>query len=454
MKQLKSKILKGTLILTVAGFLTRVLGFFYRIFLADQLGAALLGRYQLIFPLYSICFTIYGAGIQTAISQQIAASTASTDPHSGKAFSSRTGRILLYGILLSLTLSVTLQSLVQAFSPWIASTLLLEPTCAPYLKILSVLFPFCGVTACINGYYYGLQDAKIPAVTQIIEQAVRVGFVFLLCSILSPDPAVKCKLAVWGLVTGEICSNFYNIFQLSKQRHIHARLPQTHYSVNSLRHTKILRPLLTLSVTLTSTKLILAILHSVEAIFIPAALRKYGCSPAEALSIYGILSGMVLPFILFPSTITNSIAVMLLPAVAESQAEGNKKQIRHYVLASTRYCLLIGLFFTLIFLIFGKTFGMVFFHNKTAGTFMTILAWLCPFLYLSTTLSSIINGLGNTQQTFLITVVSQSIKIYSLVFLVPRFGIMVYLGGTLVSQIVMALLECIALRKYLFCHRE
>ena len=66
------RLLKGTLLLTITGFITRVLGFFYRIYLADLLGAHYLGIYQLIFPVYAICFTIYGAGIQTALSQVIA----------------------------------------------------------------------------------------------------------------------------------------------------------------------------------------------------------------------------------------------------------------------------------------------------------------------------------------------------------------------------------------------
>lgn len=61
----------------------------------------------------------------------------------------------------------------------------------------------------------------------------------------------------------------------------------------------VFKTLLTLSVMLTATKLIVSLLHSAEAIFIPAALQKFGCSPSDALSIYGILSGMALPFILF-----------------------------------------------------------------------------------------------------------------------------------------------------------
>ena len=66
---LKSKLAKGTIILTIAGFISRILGFFYRIWLSDQLGSELLGIYQMIFPISSVCYTIYASGIQTAISK-------------------------------------------------------------------------------------------------------------------------------------------------------------------------------------------------------------------------------------------------------------------------------------------------------------------------------------------------------------------------------------------------
>ena len=53
---------------------------------------------------------------------------------------------------------------------------------APLLFVLAFIFPFCGVTSTINGYFYGKNNAKIPAVTQIIEQLVRVVFVVSFCS--------------------------------------------------------------------------------------------------------------------------------------------------------------------------------------------------------------------------------------------------------------------------------
>lgn len=446
---LQNKIVKGTLILTIAGFITRILGFFYRVFLADRLGASLLGTYQLIFPVYGIAFTIYGAGIQTAISQIIASSCSVSGmiPKDGqKHICPKAKRILWYGMGISLCLSCSLLCIVQSFAEPIATYLLLESSCTPYLRILSLLFPFCGITACLHGYYYGIQDAKIPAMTQVVEQLCRLGFVFVILLLYPMSPKQGCLVAVWGLVVGEVSSNAYVVYQFLRYQKT-GQKPSA-LSIQSLKNNKLFSHLISVSVTLTTTKLIVALLNSTEAVFIPAALRMYGYSGMDALALYGVLSGMVMPFLLFPSSITNSIAVMLLPAVADSKAAGQEKQVKRYVTTSSLYCLLMGFAFTIFFLLFGNLIGNLCFHNETAGTFLRILSWLCPFLYLSTTLGSIINGLGKNRQTFFITVISQSIKLGSLVFCVPHFGIMAYLIGILVSQIVMTFLSCLCLRMY------
>lgn len=453
----KNRIIQGTIVLTLAGFVTRILGFLYRIFLADRLGARILGSYQLIFPIFAICATIYGAGIQTAISQLVASHAGFSKQGRGilEPSAKRISHfILMPGIVLSLTLSISLFLLLQCFSEPIAAYVLLAPECAPYLRILSVLFPFCGVGACINGYYYGMQDAKVPAISQIIEQLSRLGFVFVWLFVFPGNPEQNCLIAVWGLVVGEVVSALYNIWKYKRDSHTDKKdrinAKREHRKQRSpLSYATYLKPLLMLSATLTGTKLIISLLHSAESIFIPASLKQFGCSAEEALSLYGVLSGMVMPFILFPSSITNAIALMLLPAVADSQSTGSKEKIKHYFSVSTKYSLLLGFFCTAFFLLTGQFLGNTFFHNETAGHFLQLLSWLCPFLYLSTTLTSIINGLGKTKDTFLITCISQGIKLFCLVVLVPRFGIIAYIHGTLASQIIMALLCFVPLKNYL-----
>ena len=65
--------LKGTLILTLSGFLTKIIGFLYRIFLSQTIGSTGMGIYQLIFPIHALCFALTVGGIQTAISRLVAA---------------------------------------------------------------------------------------------------------------------------------------------------------------------------------------------------------------------------------------------------------------------------------------------------------------------------------------------------------------------------------------------
>lgn len=72
----KHFLLKGTFILTVVGILTRVMGFFYRIFLSRSFPAEEIGLYQLIFPVYTLAYAATSAGIETALARLVAASSA------------------------------------------------------------------------------------------------------------------------------------------------------------------------------------------------------------------------------------------------------------------------------------------------------------------------------------------------------------------------------------------
>lgn len=75
----KYLLIKGTLILTLSGFITKIIGFIYRIFLSQTIGAHGMGIYQLIFPVQTLCYALTVGGIQTAISRSVAAKAAQKD---------------------------------------------------------------------------------------------------------------------------------------------------------------------------------------------------------------------------------------------------------------------------------------------------------------------------------------------------------------------------------------
>lgn len=423
---MKNQLLRGTLILTAAGIITRLIGFVYRIFLADRLGDVELGIYQLVFPVYSICYTIYAAGIQTAVSQIVSHDT-----------KKKQGSILKSGIVLSLFFSSTLFVLVFLFRQEIAVYLLGAKSAGKLLGVLSFIFPFCGVTAVINGFFYGINKAKIPALTQIIEQIARVCFVVLCCYLFSIQEQAA-YFAVLGLVIGELFSNFYNLYHIRK-----------HISFREFLHARLcIGKIFRLSAPLSSSKLVLALFGSAESILIPIVLQQHGYSKEISIGLYGILTGVVLPFILFPGTITNSLSVLLLPEIARASGTKDKKQIRYTASLSVKYSLLLGVVTSSLFLNYGTIIGKVLFHNMNAGKLLTVMAFLCPFIYVTTTLSSIINGLGKTGITFMFTIIGLVTRIVFLLLVVPHKGIYGYLFGMLISQILICLLHgCYLIKK-------
>ena len=109
-----------------------------------------------------------------------------------------------------------------------------------------------------------------------------------------------------------------------------------------------------MALPLTLNRLLLSVLAAIEVVLIPQCLRMYGLSPSEALSLYGVFTGMALPCILFPSTVTSSASVILMPSVAEMQALGHHKKIRYITRTTCTACILLGSLCTTVFLLWGK----------------------------------------------------------------------------------------------------
>lgn len=102
--------------------------------------------------------------------------------------------------------------------------------------------------------------------------------------------------------------------------------------------------LLALAAPLMANRLILNLLQSAETIMIPERLTVYGLTRSQAVSTYGTLTGMAMPFVLFPSALVNSLAVVLLPATARHQSAGNDSGIAAGISMSFRYSLYLGIF--------------------------------------------------------------------------------------------------------------
>lgn len=426
----------GALLLTLTGIASRILGFFYRIFLSRTIGAEGLGVYQMVFPIYGICFSICAGSIQTAISRFTAADR------------DRAGRTLFAGFIISFSLALGLAAVIIRFSGFLASQVLMEPRCAPLLPALALAIPCTSVHACLCGWYYGKEKVQVPALSQMVEQCIRIFTVFLIARIWEEQGRpVTVLAAVAGLVAGEAGSALFTLlsFLLFGSRKKDGPSVSRRPAPSSILTAA--APLLAMALPLMGNRLVMNLLQSLEAILIPVRLELSGLSRSQALSVYGVLTGMALPFVMFPSAIINSLAVVLLPSVARHQSLGNRSGILKNIALSFRYSSYMGILCIGIFTSFGDSLGLQVFKSAEAGSFISILAWLCPFLYLSTTMGSVLNGLGKTSVTFLHNLVSLLVRLAFVFFGIPRAGIRACLWGMLAGELVLSLLHLYSLRR-------
>lgn len=437
-------LITGTLILTFTGFVSRFIGFFYRIFLSRVFGAEGMGLYQLISPILALTFSLTVSGMQTAISKYVASETTTKDYKSSF-------RTLLVGFVIAMILSAGCTVYIYSFSDMIASRFLFEPRTAPLLRIISLSIPMATVHSCINGYFYGIRKTSIPAITQLAEQVVRVGSVYAIYSIMLARGYVPTiSFAVIGLIIGEAASMIVSVIAIYRRFYL---LTSSHCFFTKVKQSTAVyyndaTRLLKIAVPLSINRTVINFLQSIEAVYIPQQLQLFGYNNAKALSVYGILTGMAMPLILFPSAITNSICVLLLPIVSEADAANHTDTIKKAVRKSIRYGLILGIFFTSLFLLTGQFLGDFLYHSKLAGSFILTLSFLCPLMYIASTLNSILNGLGKTGLTFLYSMISLGVRLLFVFFAIPVFGIQGYLWGVLVSQFVQTLLCMFAVRMY------
>ena len=241
----------GTLILTITGLITRIIGFFYRIYLSRLFGEEGMGIYQLLSPALSLSFSLTAAGYQTGRrSDEL--------------------KTLLTGASITLPLSLGVNAVLFLAAEPIGTFLLKEARTISMLRILSFSIPFAALHACINGYFYGKKKASVPALTQLLEKLARVGCVFLVTGAdLSEGRTPSINAAVLGLTVGELLSMLIALICL----YIHLYPDASVLSLQNIcPSSAVYRDLLGMALPLTANRIVLNILQSIEAVSIPQKL--------------------------------------------------------------------------------------------------------------------------------------------------------------------------------------
>lgn len=425
------KIIKGTLILTAAGFTCRILGFVYKIYLSRILTAEEIGLYHLSSPIIMLAQAVAIGGMGTAVTKHVSA-------YAGQNKKDKGFINFLASLFFCICLSTLFCIVIINNADFLAEKFIRNTFCTNLLKLSAYSMPFACVHTLIVSFFMGLEFPGVPAFSQVLEQVFRIGSIYIFSCIYTQNGTpFDATIAIYGSITGEIAASLFTVASVIllnekyKTEKTGLIRNQTYYISEGVLQ---LGASLKLAWPITANRICIHLIQSLEAVLLPMMLITNGSSQSDSVALYGILTGMSMPLILFPATITNSMSQALLPDVSRAWQSQNLHHLRKSIALSLGMALNLGLICIPCFYFYGSEFGRIIFDNPTVASQTKLLSLLCPLIFISSMLSSTLNGLGKTDTVFISSLIAQIIRLALIVFIVPKTGISGYITGIILSH--------------------
>lgn len=428
----------STLILFLSNFIVRVIGFLYKIFLSNNLSEVHLGIYHLVFNFLMICIALTTTGIPTALSCLVARKKAFNDKHS-------TNALFISTIYISFFIAALISIFVGFKSSYLSSKLLYSNKLSIFMLAICPSIIAITLSNVVRGYYYGIKKVNIPAISQILEQVSKIVFVYLIAKNFN-NPTLICLSAIIGISIGECISLIFMTFNLAKKPYI-----ENKYTIDIKEFILASYNTIKMSIPITCNRMSSIILNSIGSMIIPSRLALSGISYTNALGIYGIISGMVFPFIYLPFILVSALVVNIIPSISLEVTKKNTYAIKSKVYFSLILTLAMGILCSTLFYFFGEEICKIIFNNKSAGTYLKLMCLVPLFLSLNHILSGILHSIGKEYIASVIGISSMVIQTLCLYFIlpIPNLGISGYIIILTLIPILSCILNYFVLYKYL-----
>ena len=183
-----------------------------------------------------------------------------------------------------------------------------------------------------------------------------------------------------------------------------------------------------ISLPITAGRYLNTALRTGENVLVPKNLAKFPLSGDGALSQFGMIKGMALPILFFPSTLLNSISTLLIPEMSEASAKNQKGLVKNVTGSILKLSALISFIFAAIFLVAGEKIGLIIYKSPDVGFLIAALAPIVPFMYLDSIADGILKGLDQQAFSFRTAVSDSVIRIILILLILPVAGLNGFIG--------------------------
>lgn len=436
----KQTLIQGTLLLILAGLITRILGFINRIVVARVMGQEGVGLYMMAVPTMLLAITLTRMGLPIAISKLVAEADAKGDRQKIK-------KILIVSLAITGILSIIFTTAMIVAAPILSHYFFTDDrTFYPLIAIAPVV-PIIAISSVLRGYFQGLQNMRPSAYSQVIEQIVRITLVALLTGLFLPYGVEYAAAgAMISVIIGELASLIYmfSMFKMKKNMKVRKGFFK---QLKGGRST--LKELLGIALPTTGSQLIGSVSYFFEPIVVAQSLLIAGVSAIAATRQYGELAGYVIPLLYLPTFITYSLSVSLVPAISEANANKNFMAIDHRLNQALRLSMLSGGIAAVITYVYAVPIMDLMYDSPASASYLKVMTPLFFFLYFQGPLQAVLQALNLARAAMMNSLIGSVVKLAAIFALAtrPEFGIMGVAIGIVLGIVVVTMLHFASVAK-------
>jgi stage V sporulation protein B len=165
------------------------------------------------------------------------------------------------------------------------------------------------------------------------------------------------------------------------------------------------------------------------------------------LAAFGTVTGMVFPVLMFPSAILFSLAELLIPELARCAAVNSRQRIQYLIHRNLRITLLYGLVCSGLLFLLSENLCQWLYPGMGVSQYLLIFSLLIPMLYCDLIVDAMTKGLGQQRYCVRYNIISNSLDVIGLYFLLPVLGISGYYLSFLATHLLNFLLSLRRLAK-------
>lgn len=429
MKKIRIIFING-FISSITGLIMNTTGVWLNIYITKAVGAEVMGNFQLIMSVCTFAVTFAVSGVSFAAMRLVAEGLGRKNPADLK---KTMAKCFLYAAAFGCVAFILLFLLSD-----ILSARFINHSGAPAcLRAFSVSLPAVAVLSAISGYFTAVRRVYKDSAVKIFVQLLRLALTIMLLSFKNADP---CLTIMAAAVSAELSGAVISILLYFSDR-------KKHKEGGNGAPGKILP----IAVPIALSTYLRSGIMTVKNLFVPTGLIKYGLSPKGAASAFGLIHGIALPAVLFPSAFLFSFSALSVPELARVYSENGyvpySRRITYMINRSIQLTMLFSVFASVFIFTFADSISAMVSTSPETKMFISVLSLIIPIMYLDNTIDNMLKGLNEQVSSMKFNIIDSSVSLILVLFLLPKTGVAGYIFIIALGEILNFIMSITRLKK-------